>query len=56
MRLEQLQRVGRSVGIAGGPRKLHAIRGALVGRWVNVLITDRQTAEGLVEMAPARLV
>jgi DNA-binding transcriptional regulator LsrR (DeoR family) len=54
MRLEQLQRVSRSVGIAGGQRKLHAIRGALVGRWINVLITDRRTAELLVEEARAR--
>jgi DNA-binding transcriptional regulator LsrR (DeoR family) len=48
MRLEQLQRAARSVGIAGGQRKLHAIRGALTGRWINVLITDRRTAEALV--------
>src|SRR5207237_9478348 len=54
MRLEQLQKVARSVGIAGGRRKLHAIRGALVGRWINVLITDRRTAELLVEEARAR--
>jgi DNA-binding transcriptional regulator LsrR (DeoR family) len=56
MRLEQLQKVARSVGIAGGRRKLHAIRGALVGRWINVLITDRRTAELLVEEARARQV
>ena len=49
MRLEQLQKVARSVGIAGGQRKRHAIRGALAGRWINVLITDRRTAEALVE-------
>ena len=49
MRLEQLQKVARSVGIAGGQRKLHAIRGALLGHWINVLITDRRTAEALVE-------
>jgi DNA-binding transcriptional regulator LsrR (DeoR family) len=49
IRLEQLQRVARSVGIAGGRRKRHAIRGALAGHWINVLITDRQTAEALVE-------
>lgn len=48
MRLEQLRSVARSVGIAGGRRKMHAIRGALAGRWINVLITDRRTAEALV--------
>lgn len=49
MNLPQLQRVKRAVGIAGGTRKLAAIRGALQGDWVNVLITDRCTAEGLLE-------
>jgi DNA-binding transcriptional regulator LsrR (DeoR family) len=44
---EQLRRVPRSVGIAGGPAKLDAIRGALAGGWINVLITDRFTAERL---------
>jgi DNA-binding transcriptional regulator LsrR (DeoR family) len=47
MSLQQLKRVRRSVGIAGGSRKLAAIRGALAGRWINVLITDRFTAERL---------
>lgn len=51
MRLDQLQRTARSVGIAGGQRKVSAIRGALVGRLINVLITDRTTAEVLVAMA-----
>jgi DNA-binding transcriptional regulator LsrR (DeoR family) len=46
--LEQLQKVRRAVGIAGGSRKYAAIRGALAGRWINVLITDRFTAERLV--------
>lgn len=52
--LEQLRRVPRSVGIAGGPAKLDAIRGALAGGWINVLITDRFTAERLaaVEREP----
>jgi DNA-binding transcriptional regulator LsrR (DeoR family) len=49
MRLEQLRKTPRSVGIAGGQRKLHAIRGALAGHWINVLITDRRTADALVE-------
>jgi DNA-binding transcriptional regulator LsrR (DeoR family) len=48
MRLEQLHQVARSVGIAGGQRKLRAIEGALRGRWINVLITDRGTATALV--------
>jgi DNA-binding transcriptional regulator LsrR (DeoR family) len=49
MRLEQLKQVDRSIGIAGGTRKQEAIRGALRGGWVNVLITDHFTARALVE-------
>jgi len=46
--LDQLGEVERVVGVAGGPQKTDAIRGALRGRLVDVLITDRGTAEGLV--------
>lgn len=49
MRLEQLRRVTRTVGIAGGVRKVGAIRGALNGGLINVLITDRFTAARLLE-------
>jgi DNA-binding transcriptional regulator LsrR (DeoR family) len=48
MTLEQLRAVKKTIGIAGGRRKYEAILGALRGRWVNVLITDRVTAEKLV--------
>lgn len=47
MELDQLRRVRRTVGIAGGERKLAAIRGALRGRLINVLITDLATAQAL---------
>jgi DNA-binding transcriptional regulator LsrR (DeoR family) len=40
-----LKRAGRVVGVAGGHKKLHAIHAALVGKWIDVLITDRRTAE-----------
>jgi DNA-binding transcriptional regulator LsrR (DeoR family) len=43
-----LKRAHRVVGVAGGPRKVHAILAALRGRWINVLITDRRTAESLL--------
>jgi DNA-binding transcriptional regulator LsrR (DeoR family) len=49
---EQLRRVARSVGIAGGPRKHAAIRGALASGLVNVLITDLGTAEALIAQSP----
>jgi DNA-binding transcriptional regulator LsrR (DeoR family) len=52
MPLEQLQQIERTVGIAGGARKHAAIRGALVGRLINVLITDRFAAEKLISDAP----
>lgn len=48
MSLDQLRQVARTVGVAGGARKHAAIRGALRGQWVNVLITDRYTAEALI--------
>ncbi len=50
MELEQLRKVKRSVGIAGGERKQAAIRGALRGGYINVLITDLHTAEALVPL------
>lgn len=52
MELAQLRAVPRVVGVAGGRRKIAAIRGALVGQLVKVLITDRATAEEL--LAPER--
>jgi len=48
MSLEQLKQVRRAVGIAGGKRKVEAIRGALRGGLVNILITDRFTAMRLL--------
>ncbi len=46
--LDQLRKAQRTIGIAGAPRKYAAILGALRGRWVNVLITNRPTAQRLV--------
>ncbi|WP_246159925.1 sugar-binding transcriptional regulator [Microbacterium rhizomatis] len=47
--VDDLLHIPRRVGIAGGPRKLDAIHGALAGGWVTTLITDLRTAESLVE-------
>ncbi|QIK72624.1 hypothetical protein G7070_10530 [Propioniciclava coleopterorum] len=44
----QLRRVPRRVAAAGGPRKVEAIRAALLGGWVTTLITDVDTASALV--------
>jgi DNA-binding transcriptional regulator LsrR (DeoR family) len=43
-----LKRAQRVVGIAGGAQKIAAILASLKGKWINVLITDRQTAQGLI--------
>jgi len=45
---DDLMRIPRRLGIAGGPRKLDAIRGAVTGGWVNALVTDLRTAQDLV--------
>ena len=48
MELDQLRAVRRVVGVAGGKRKLNAIRGALAGRLLKVLITDLSCAQRLL--------
>lgn len=45
---ELLRNVPRRVGVAGGQRKHAAIRAAIVGGWVNVLVTDTDTAQALL--------
>jgi DNA-binding transcriptional regulator LsrR (DeoR family) len=47
--LEQLARVERVVGAAGGPQKVEVLRGALRGSLINVLITDHLTARRLLD-------
>ena len=49
---EQLRAIPRTIGIAGGERKLEAIRAAARGGWIDVLITDVRTAQRLVEGEP----
>ena len=49
----QLKKVPRVVGAAGGARKTEAIRAAAIGGWINVLVTDRATAERLLAMGTA---
>jgi DNA-binding transcriptional regulator LsrR (DeoR family) len=48
MALPQLRQCPRVVALAGGIEKSAAIRGALTGHYVDVLITDRLTAETLI--------
>jgi DNA-binding transcriptional regulator LsrR (DeoR family) len=49
MRLDQLQKVPRVVALAGGNKKSEAIRAVLKSGVVDVLITDRFTADRLAE-------
>jgi DNA-binding transcriptional regulator LsrR (DeoR family) len=51
--LQQLQQAKRVIGVAGGRRKTAAIRGALAGKLINVLITDADSARRLLEGAEA---
>ncbi len=46
--LATLKSAPRVVGIAGGESKVPAILASLAGKWINVLITDRHTAEQLI--------
>ncbi|MFJ8791545.1 sugar-binding transcriptional regulator [Streptomyces sp. NPDC102462] len=45
---EQLRTVDRRIGVAGGMSKLAAIRGAVRGGWINILITDIEVARALL--------
>ena len=45
---EVFRRIPRRIGIAGGTRKHASIRAALRGRWINVLLTDVDTARALI--------
>ncbi len=49
MPLEKLKEVPRTMGIAGGERKVAAIHGALAGHWINILVTDRETSIALLQ-------
>jgi DNA-binding transcriptional regulator LsrR (DeoR family) len=48
---DTLRAIPRRVGIAGGPAKHESIRAAVLGGWINVLITDLGTASALLAAA-----
>lgn len=49
--LDDIKRIPTSIGVAGGmPEKVTAIHGALVGKYINVLVTDQMTAESLLAL------
>lgn len=45
----QLRAVPRRIAVAGGAHKASAVRGAVLGGWVSVLITDTQVAPLLLD-------
>jgi DNA-binding transcriptional regulator LsrR (DeoR family) len=49
--LEQLKRIPRVIGVAGGPGKYEVVRAALQGHLIDVLITDDTIAEQLLQDA-----
>ena len=48
--LKQLRQARRVVGVSGGADKIQAIRAAMLGGYINVLITDNKTGEKLVAL------
>ena len=47
--LDQIQRIPRVIGVAGGAEKFEVIRAALRGKFINVLVTDDGIAARLLE-------
>jgi DNA-binding transcriptional regulator LsrR (DeoR family) len=48
--LDDIKKINRVVGMAGGTDKFEAILGAIRGRYINTLITDKATAQRLIEV------
>ncbi|PJG85325.1 sugar-binding transcriptional regulator [Conservatibacter flavescens] len=48
MGLELIKKCPRVVALAGGREKIHAIKAALIGQYINVLVIDRETAKLLL--------
>ncbi len=47
----QLRKIPRRIAFAGGAEKYAAVRGAVLGGWANILVTDVDTAAQLVREA-----
>ncbi|MFG2967962.1 MULTISPECIES: sugar-binding transcriptional regulator [unclassified Streptomyces] len=47
--VDQLRTVPRRIAVAGGERKYPAVRAAIRGRWLTVLVTDITTARRLLD-------
>ena len=49
--VEQLLRVPHRWAVAGGKAKYAVLQAALIGRWIDCLVTDTETASHLLEVA-----
>lgn len=47
--IDEIRKIRQVVGIAGGAAKVEAIRGALVGKLIDILVTDHITAQRILE-------
>lgn len=47
--LEDLRHKDKSILVAGGLRKIDAIKAALIGKYANILVTDQFTAQALLD-------
>jgi DNA-binding transcriptional regulator LsrR (DeoR family) len=50
IRKRDLMKIPIRIGIAGGPGKIEAVRGALAGGYINVLVTDNHTAAEVLNL------
>lgn len=41
---------GKTIGVSGGENKINGIRGALAGNYIDVLVTDEETAKKVISM------
>lgn len=48
--IEDLRKMKNAIGLAGGKAKVKAILGAIRGGFIKILITDEETAQGLLKL------
>ncbi|MGG1650975.1 sugar-binding domain-containing protein, partial [Paenibacillus sp. NRS-1780] len=47
--LPDLRKKEKAILVAGGQRKVEAIRASLLGKYANILVTDQFTAQALLQ-------
>ena len=48
MPAEQIKKMRNRIGIAGGVERVKAVKGAIAGGYINILITNNECAEKLL--------